>query len=106
MVASPANITLPVVSNAASSVVVGTGKLHGPEHAHWIGWIGCIHAYLTIETKVGDAVPLLSIHIAGSIALISAVAWERRILYFYHNIFVGKYNFSSSAINTLQYMTL
>ena len=79
MVASPANMTVPVVSNATSSAVVGTGKLHGYEHAHWIGWIGCIHAYPTIETKVGDAVPLLSILIAGSIALIFAVAWKRRI---------------------------
>ena len=74
MVASPANSTLPVVSNATCFVIVGTGKLHGPEH-----WAGCIHVYVTVETEVGNTVPLLSIIIAGSIALILAVAWERRI---------------------------
>ena len=54
---------------------MGTGEFHSRVHVS-----SCIYGYWVVETKVGDAVPLLSILIAGSIAHISAVAWERRII--------------------------
>ena len=53
---------------------MGTGEFHSRVHVS-----SCIYGYWVVETKVGDAVPLLSILIAGSIAHISAVAWERKI---------------------------
>ena len=70
----PADITVPVIANTIGVVVMGTGEFHSRVHVS-----NCIYGYWVVETKVGDAVPLLSILIAGSIAHILAVQWERKI---------------------------
>lgn len=67
----PANITLPVVACAIWVMVVGTGKLHSRIHC-----IRCIWYYVSLRTKSGNAVPLLSIHVACAITEEHAVHKE------------------------------